>query len=156
VLNQRREDGLVQRCEPYQARVQPLELTLRHRVEVDATNALLGTRALQPTEKDLGRMGIRDGALPQTTFDFCVGRRLPLTTRCATPRDRDERDSDLRGGTLSGLSPLARQGNAIVIEEASHDACLFPRIHGAEADKPRVQALELLYGEGFQSFVFRS
>ena len=56
----------------------------------------------------------------------------------------------------AGLSPLVRHGNAIIIEEASHDACLFPRIHRAEPHKPRVQALELLYGEGFQSVVFRS
>jgi len=35
-------------------------------------------------------------------------------------------------GIPSGLSPLARQGNVIVIAEASHDACLFPRMQGAE------------------------
>jgi hypothetical protein len=61
-----------------------------------------------------------------------------------------------RGGAPCGLSPLARQGNLIIIEEASHDACLFPRIHGAEAHKPRVQTLKLLYGERLQGVVFRS
>jgi hypothetical protein len=34
--------------------VQPLELTFRQRVEVDAPHALLGTRTLQPTKKNLG------------------------------------------------------------------------------------------------------
>jgi hypothetical protein len=36
-----------------EARVQPLELAFGHRVVVDTANALVGTRALQPTEKDL-------------------------------------------------------------------------------------------------------
>jgi hypothetical protein len=43
--------------------VQPLELAFGHRVEVDTTNALLDTRALQPTEKDLGNTRIGDRAL---------------------------------------------------------------------------------------------
>jgi hypothetical protein len=54
----------------------PLSLAL------DAANALLGTRSLQPTEKDLGSTGIGNGALPQTAFDFCVRRRLTLTAHC--------------------------------------------------------------------------
>jgi hypothetical protein len=35
---------------------------LGHRVEVDTTNTLLGTRTLQPTKKDLGGAGIRNGS----------------------------------------------------------------------------------------------
>jgi hypothetical protein len=49
-----------------------------HRVEVDAANALLGTRALQPTQEDLGSTGIRDCALPQATFDLRITRRLTV------------------------------------------------------------------------------
>src|SRR5436189_60938 len=49
-----------QGCKLQQAGVQPLELALRHRVEVNATNALVGTRALQPTKENLGSTGIRD------------------------------------------------------------------------------------------------
>jgi hypothetical protein len=63
VLNQRREDWIVHRREPYQTRVQPLKLALGHRVEIDATNALIGTRALQPTEKNLSSTGIGNSAL---------------------------------------------------------------------------------------------
>ena len=58
MLDQRREDGVLHRRELHQSRVQPLELTSRHRVEVDAPNPLLGTRALQPTKKDLRSTGI--------------------------------------------------------------------------------------------------
>jgi hypothetical protein len=54
--------------------VQPLELAFRHRVEVDAPNALLDTGAVQPTEQDLGGPRIGDGALAQTTLDLGVGR----------------------------------------------------------------------------------
>jgi hypothetical protein len=72
-----------QRCELQQAGVQALELALGHRVKVDATNALLRTRALQPTQKNLGGTGIRDCALPQATLDFCVTRRFTDTSGCA-------------------------------------------------------------------------
>ena len=36
-----------------QTGAQPLELAFGHRVEVNATNALLGTRTLQPPEENL-------------------------------------------------------------------------------------------------------
>jgi hypothetical protein len=70
-----------------------------------------------------------------------------MWSHSGAPRGAENRalpESRSRGGAPSGLSPLIRQGNAIVIEQASHDACLFPRIHGAEAHKPRVQARQLL------------
>jgi hypothetical protein len=44
-LNQRGEDGFVQRCELYQACVQPLQLCIRHAVEIDARSGF-GRRAL--------------------------------------------------------------------------------------------------------------
>ena len=56
------------------AGVQPLEVALGHRVEVDTTNALLGTRALQPTQQNLRSTRIRDRPLPQTTLDLRVTR----------------------------------------------------------------------------------
>ena len=58
VLDQRGEDGVVHRGELYQARVQPLKLAFRHRVEVDAPNTLLDTRTLQPTKENLSSTGI--------------------------------------------------------------------------------------------------
>jgi hypothetical protein len=63
--------------------VQPLELALGQGVEVDAPNALLGTRALQPTQQNLRSTRIRDGALTQTAFDLRIRRGLALTARCA-------------------------------------------------------------------------
>ena len=52
-----------QDCKLQQAGVQPLELALRQGVEVYAPNALVGTRALQPTKKNLGSTGLCDRAL---------------------------------------------------------------------------------------------
>jgi hypothetical protein len=54
-----------QRCKLQQDGVQPLQLAFRHRVEVETTNTLLGTRALQPTEENLSGAGIRNCALTQ-------------------------------------------------------------------------------------------
>ncbi len=76
---------LRQHCKLQQARVQPLEFALRHGVEIDATNALIDARALQPTEKNLGSTGIRDRALTQTTLDLCVRRWFPRPGCCADP-----------------------------------------------------------------------
>jgi hypothetical protein len=61
-----------------EAGVQPLELAFAHGVEVDASNALLGTRALQPTEEDLGGTGIGDCALSQTSS-------ISAADRCGAP-----------------------------------------------------------------------
>ena len=47
-----------QACKLQQAGVQPLQLAFRHRVEVDAPNPLLDTRALQPAQEDLRCTGI--------------------------------------------------------------------------------------------------
>ncbi len=52
--NQRVKFAVRQRSELQQAGVQPLQLALQHRVDVDTTNALVGTRTLQPTEENLG------------------------------------------------------------------------------------------------------
>lgn len=70
--NQRSKFHLRQGRKLQEAGVQPLQLAFRHRVEVDPTNAFLGTRALQPTQQDLGGTGIGDCALSQTTFDLRV------------------------------------------------------------------------------------
>jgi hypothetical protein len=79
--------------------VQPLQLAFRQGVEVDATNALLGTRALQPTKENLGSTGIGDCRLAQPTLDLRVRRGLALTAGCAAPRlESHERDSDRQGG----------------------------------------------------------
>jgi hypothetical protein len=43
--------------------VQPLELTLGHRVEIDAPDTLLGPWALQPAEENLGRTRIGNSPL---------------------------------------------------------------------------------------------
>ena len=81
--NQRSKFHVRQRCKLQKAGVQPLQLALRHRVEADIPNALLDTRALQPTQKNLGSARISDRLLAQAAFDLCVGRRLALTARCA-------------------------------------------------------------------------
>jgi hypothetical protein len=71
-----------QRRKPQQARVQSLQLAFRHRVEVDTTNTLLGTRALQPTQEDLRGTRVCDRLLTQATLDLRVGRWLPSTAGC--------------------------------------------------------------------------
>ena len=76
---QRMKVLLRQRCKLQKAGVQPLQLTFRHRVEVDTTNTLLGTRTLQPTKEDLRRAGIGDRAFTQATLDLRVRRRLTLS-----------------------------------------------------------------------------
>jgi hypothetical protein len=75
-----------QRCKLQQAGVQPLQIAFRHRVEVDAADALVGKTTLQPTKQDLGSAGIGDRALPQATLDLPVRRRLAVTPRCAAVR----------------------------------------------------------------------
>src|SRR5436190_15603779 len=72
------EAPLRQRCKLQQARVQPLQLAFRHRVEVDPTNPLLGTRALQPTEENLSSTGIGNGTLTQTTLDLPRHSEAPV------------------------------------------------------------------------------
>jgi len=61
--NQRPKIFFGQSGNPHETGVQPLELMLGHRVEVDATNTLLGTRPLHPTEQDLGGTRIGDSPL---------------------------------------------------------------------------------------------
>jgi hypothetical protein len=89
VLEQARNQHLKflvrQRRKLREAGIQSRELALGHRVEVDPTNELLGTRALQPTEEDLGSTRIRDSALTQAAFDGGIRGRLPVTTCCALP-----------------------------------------------------------------------
>ncbi len=68
--NQRSELGSVQPRESHQTGIQLLQLCLRKRVEIDATNTLLCPRPLQPTEEDLGGTRIGDCALSQATFDL--------------------------------------------------------------------------------------
>ena len=79
--NQRLKLLVRQRCKLQQAGVQPLELAFGQGVEVDATNALLGTRAdsLRPTKEDLGATGIRDRGLTQTALGLRIRRRLTLS-----------------------------------------------------------------------------
>jgi hypothetical protein len=91
-------------------RVQTLQLAFRHRVEVDTTNALLGTRTRQPTEKDLGSTRIGDRALAQTAFDLRIRRGLALTLRCARPLARDIADhlGELRASKLIVSSRVGR------------------------------------------------
>jgi hypothetical protein len=104
-------------------------------------------RRVQPPRR--GRAGLR----PRRAFLFLLTSRSPSPRRRhrrrpgGSSRSPPQRDSDARGGGPSGLSPLVRHGNAIIIKQASHDACLLPRIHRAEAHKPRVQTLKLLHGE---------
>jgi 2-dehydropantoate 2-reductase len=112
-LDQRREHRVVHRCELQQTRVQALQLAFRHRVEVDATNALLGTRAPQPTKENLGRTGIGNGALPQATLDLRVRRGSllrRLTIVCV-------RHAILGAGGVGGLvgGALARAGRDVVL-----------------------------------------
>ena len=96
-----------QGCKLQQAGVQPLELAFRHRVEVDATNPLLGTGALQPTKKNLGSTGIRDRPLTQTTLDLRITRRLAARRVARPPSVRNSRDSD-RQGVPGPVSPAFR------------------------------------------------
>ena len=72
VLKQRSKLGSVQPRKSHQTGVQLLQLCLRKRVEIDATNTLLRPRALQPAEKDLGGSRIGNSALAKTTFDLRI------------------------------------------------------------------------------------
>ena len=58
VPNQRSKFLVRQRRKLQQAGVQPLQLAFRQRVEIDAPNALLDTRTLQPTKENLSGAGI--------------------------------------------------------------------------------------------------
>jgi hypothetical protein len=75
-----------QRRDPHQTGIEGLQLRLRKRVEIDATNTLLRPRLLQPTEENLGSTRIRDRALAQPTFNLRITRRLTATAGCAVPR----------------------------------------------------------------------
>jgi hypothetical protein len=86
--NQRSKFLLWQGCELKEAGVQALELAFGDRVEVDAANTLLDTRALQPTKKNLGTR-IRDRTLAQATFDLASEggsglRRVARNFSCRT------------------------------------------------------------------------
>jgi hypothetical protein len=81
--------------------VQPLELALRHRVKIDPTNALLGTRPLQPTQKGLGGTRIGDGALAQAALDLRVGRRLPCPAGCAATTETSRGEAHRAQGYAS-------------------------------------------------------
>jgi hypothetical protein len=72
-----------QGCKLQQAGVQALELAFGYRVEVDATNALVGTKALQPKQQNLGGTRIGDCAFAQATLDLRIRRRLTLSARFA-------------------------------------------------------------------------
>ena len=63
LLNQRREDGFVQRRKLQQTGVQPLQLCLRHGVWIHTWSGLGRADSLQPTKQDLGSTGIGDRAL---------------------------------------------------------------------------------------------
>jgi hypothetical protein len=100
VLDERMKLLVRHRCVPNQTRLQALPLCRRQGVEIDAMNALLGTRALQPTQENLGGTRIRDCALPQTTFDFCVTGGFAVTPGCAPAKaifESIEREQGLRG-----------------------------------------------------------
>lgn len=61
--NQRSKFPVRQRRKLQRAGVQPLELALGQGVEVEASNARVATRALQPTDTNLAGTGIGDRAL---------------------------------------------------------------------------------------------
>ena len=79
LLDQRCEDGFVHRREPHQACVQPLQLCLRHGVEIHARSGLGRAHPLQPPKENLRCTRIGDGALPQATLDLRVTRRITAT-----------------------------------------------------------------------------
>jgi hypothetical protein len=80
VLNQPGEHGFVHRREPYETRVQTLQLRFRHRVEIDTGRFYDRLRALQPAQEDLSCARVCDRPLPQATLDFGIGRRaIPRT-----------------------------------------------------------------------------
>jgi hypothetical protein len=58
LLNQRRENGVVHRCELHQTRVQTLKLCPRHGVEIHTRSGLGRADSLQPTKQNLGSAGI--------------------------------------------------------------------------------------------------
>jgi hypothetical protein len=71
-----RSSARYRRVHSTQHALQALELALGHRVEVDTTNALLGTRALQPTKQSLSGTRRRHRSSDGTrTRDLRRGRR---------------------------------------------------------------------------------
>jgi hypothetical protein len=60
--------------------VQTLKLRFAHRVEIDARRLNDRSRALQPTEENLGCARVTDRPLAQPTLDFCVAGPLTVTT----------------------------------------------------------------------------
>ena len=86
LLNQRREDAGVHRCELHQTRVQMLQLCFRHAVEIHTRWVVL-TGPLQPAQEDLRCARVCDRLLAQTTLDLRITRRLTATaTVCAALR----------------------------------------------------------------------
>jgi hypothetical protein len=61
-LNQRLQLVGRERRDPYQARIEALQLRFAHRFEVDAMNALVSARPLQPAQENLGGTRVRDCA----------------------------------------------------------------------------------------------
>jgi hypothetical protein len=86
----------------------------------------------QPRSGDLQRRGdlrVHRAEVAVAPFLECHDDRLLADERSSGDhlgaRLRGATRLTARGGAPSGLSHLARRGNAVIIEKASHDACLF-------------------------------
>jgi hypothetical protein len=106
MLNQRREHRFVHRCELYQARVQTLQLRLRHGVEVHTRWVVLAG-PLQPAQEDLRCARVCDRLLAQPALDLRVTRRLAATPGCAGA-SRTPCAADDRGGAGTRAGPCSR------------------------------------------------
>jgi hypothetical protein len=119
---------LRQRRKLQQPGVQALQLALGHRVEVYTTDTLIGTRPLQPTQKNLGSAGIRNGAFAQATLNLGVTRWLTVTPGCTAFALRSP-CPDGRGG-LNAYRPKDARPRPRALTAAtggggfSHDECV--------------------------------
>jgi hypothetical protein len=77
-------------------------LCFAHRVKVDAMNALVSARPLQPAQQDLGSARVCDRLLPQRALDVSVARRSVPATCCAGASCTSR-----RGSTRAGVPPSA-------------------------------------------------
>jgi hypothetical protein len=81
--------------------VQSIELALGHRFELDATNALLCTRAAAANAEDLGSTGIGNSAFAQTAFDLRITGPFTLSAR-GTDTNRVDGNIVCNGGEPAG------------------------------------------------------
>ena len=93
-------------------------------------NALLDTRALQPTKENLRCARVCDGLLAPTTLDLRVTRGLALTARCAVAEYEEYPEDDPAASVYCRADGVGRGSNGAAAPELNHcmSALMFQRM----------------------------